>query len=294
VVTASADISEKIVLGMPRRRFAIRPVDESAAIAATVARRVASPASVPFVGMMGNNHCMDQQTMAPRADPRGTTRRRRGVAFWLGLVLLLAGLGLLGYVGWEFFGTNVVAHHKQQSAVHELQRTWRQEAQTGATAHGSGVELGSADALVRIPRFGKDYVMPVFEGVGEDVLAKGFGHFRRTAKAGAVGNYALAAHRITHGQPLRNMPELRPGDKVVVETRKAVYTYALDTNPNNLIVSFTNTWVLDPVPDNPVPGGVQPAQRPGQHLITLTTCSELFHTDNRMIAFGHLVATRRK
>jgi sortase A len=24
-------------------------------------------------------------------------------------------------------------------------------------------------------------------------------------------------------------------------------------------------------------------------LLTLTTCSELFHTDNRMIAFGHLV-----
>ena len=33
----------------------------------------------------------------------------------------------------------------------------------------------------------------------------------------------------------------------------------------------------------------QPAQRPGQRLITLTTCSEIFHTDNRMIAFGHLV-----
>jgi sortase A len=178
--------------------------------------------------------------------------------------------------------------------VHQLRQTWRQEAQAGAGAHGSGVKLGAAEALVRIPRFGKDYLMPVFEGVGEDVLAKGFGHFRRTAKPGAVGNYALAAHRVTHGEPLRNMPELRPGDKVIVETRTAVYTYVLDTNPNKLIVSFTNTWVLDPVPDNPVPGGVQPRQKPGQRLITLTTCSELFHTDNRMIAFGHLVSTRRK
>ena len=39
---------------------------------------------------------------------------------------------------------------------------------------------------------------------------------------------------------------------------------------------------------------MQPAQRPGQRLITLTTCSELFHTDDRMIAFGHLVSTVRK
>ena len=38
-------------------------------------------------------------------------------------------------------------------------------------------------------------------------------------------------------------------------------------------------------------GGVEPAQKPGQKLITLTTCAELFHTDNRMIAFGHLVAS---
>ena len=32
----------------------------------------------------------------------------------------------------------------------------------------------------------------------------------------------------------------------------------------------------------------------GQRLITLTTCSEIFHTDDRMIAFGHLVRTTEK
>ena len=37
-----------------------------------------------------------------------------------------------------------------------------------------------------------------------------------------------------------------------------------------------------------------PEQRKGQRLITLTTCSELFHTDDRMISFGHLVKTEPK
>ena len=129
----------------------------------------------------------------------------------------------------------------------------------------------------------------MFEGTTDEVLAKGFGHFDATADPGNVGNYALAGHRVTHGEPLRHMPDLRPGDKVIVETRKATYTYGLDTNPNDLIVAFTEGWVLDPVPTNPEKGGVEPTQRPGQRLITLTTCSELFHTDNRMIAFGHLV-----
>ena len=34
---------------------------------------------------------------------------------------------------------------------------------------------------------------------------------------------------------------------------------------------------------------MEPEQKAGQRLITLTTCSELFHTDNRLVAFGVLV-----
>jgi sortase A len=52
--------------------------------------------------------------------------------------------------------------------------------------------------------------------------------------------------------------------------------------------------VLDPVPHNPDGGVEPPSQVAGQRLITLTTCSEIFHTDNRMIAFGHLVKSEAK
>jgi sortase A len=71
----------------------------------------------------------------------------------------------------------------------------------------------------------------------------------------------------------------------------ASYVYELDTDPNDLVIPFTGVWVLEPVPKNPREGGAQPQQKPGQRLITLTTCSEIFHTDDRMIAFGHLVRT---
>src|SRR5919112_1468479 len=104
---------------------------------------------------------------------------------------------------------------------------------------------------------------------------------------------AVAAHRVTHGEPLRDMPKLRPGDEILVETKQATYTYRLDTDPNDLVVTFRDVWVIDPLPRNPG-GGVQPAQRPGQRLLTLTTCAELFHTDHRMIAFAHLVGTRSR
>jgi len=136
------------------------------------------------------------------------------------------------------------------------------------------------------------YVMPVLEGVGDDVLARGFGHFEDSAAAGGRGNYALAAHRVTHGEPLRDMPSLRPGDEVVVETRDSVYTYELDTDPNDLVVGFRDVWVVAEDPENPDPRGANPVDDP--RLITLTTCAELFHTDDRMVAFGHLVSSESK
>ncbi|HEX5771258.1 MAG TPA: class E sortase [Nocardioidaceae bacterium] len=248
---------------------------------------------------------MSQDTGAPPADgtvdeqptgPAGKQRRKRGVSFWLGLMLVLGGLGMLGHVAWQMYGTNIVSRQTQERLVQDLEQEWSVAPGTtveGKPAEPADVPLGNASALIRIPAFGDDYVVPVLEGIGDEELSSGYGHFPDSADPGERGNYALAAHRVTHGEPLRDMPELRPGDEVVVETRKAVYTYVLDTNPNDLIVTFEDIWVVDPLPTNPG-GGVQPEQRPGQKLITLTTCSELFHTDNRMIAFGHLVDTEKK
>lgn len=210
---------------------------------------------------------------------------------WLGVAMIVAGVAMLGWVGWQFWGTNWIAHREQARVTDSLRTQWIQGGEKLAPKY---VPQGQASALVRIPRLGKGYVVPVLEGVSLDVLSKGYGHFTRSADPGQVGNYALAAHRVTHGEPLRRLPELRPGDKVIVETVDATYTYALDTDPRKLVIAFTGVWVLDPLPKNPEPGGVQPAQEPGQRLITLTTCSEIFHTDDRMIAFGHLVGTVEK
>lgn len=251
---------------------------------------------------------------APGTDPRPGTpeqgdggekpaaerpRRRRGVGFWFGLVLVLGGLSMLSYVAWQFYGTNFVSKQQQQQIVEDVTQQWSQE-EAAPPASGQGrergprVPIGDAMALIRIPAFGDDYVVPVLEGIGDEELSRGYGHFPNAAAPGEKGNFALAAHRITHGEPLRDMPELRPGDEILVETRDAHYTYVLDTDPNELIVTFEDIWVVDPLPTNP-DGGVQPpSQDRGQELITLTTCSELFHTDNRMIAFGHLVETEMK
>ncbi|SEB75721.1 sortase A [Nocardioides exalbidus] len=221
------------------------------------------------------------------ADP--TADRSTG-ARWLGrlgVVLVVAGLALGAYVAWQVWGTNVVSQRTHRALVDDVQKSW-DEGAAGAAGAAVETDKGTVSAIVRIPAFGDDYAVPVLEGTSDEVLAAGFGHFSGSARAGAVGNYAIAAHRITHGEPLRAMPELQPGDEVVIETQRWTYTYVLDTGGADLTVPFTAGWVLADVPANPEAGGVQPAQEPGQRLLTLTTCSELFHTDDRLVAFGHL------
>ncbi|NPD04052.1 class E sortase [Nocardioides sp. zg-1308] len=210
----------------------------------------------------------------------------------LGAVLVVAGLVLGGWVAWQVWGTNVVAQRTHRDLVEGARREWDRAAEVDGTAPAQEVtftEHGAMTAIVRIPRFGEDYAVPLLEGTDDEVLAAGFGRFTDAAAAGGLGNFAIAAHRVTHGEPLRDMPELEPGDEVLVETPRWTYRYVLDTGGDDLTVPFTAGWVLDDLPANPE-GGVQPEQRPGQRLITVTTCSELFHTDDRLVAFGHLAS----
>lgn len=208
-------------------------------------------------------------------------RWRRG-GLWTGATAVVVGLCLLSYVAWQFWGTTVVSVHHRKQALQQIHTGWT----TTKTAEVK-TRFGRADAIVEIPRFGSDYEVPVFEGTDSGVLAVGYGHFPGSAGPGQVGNYALAAHRVTHGEPLRDMPDLRVGDLVRIVTRDRTYDYRLVTGGADLVVPMTTRWVTTSLPHNPQ-GGVEPPQRPGEHLITLTTCAELFHTDNRMIAFGVL------
>ncbi|WGX98434.1 class E sortase [Nocardioides sp. L-11A] len=212
-----------------------------------------------------------------------TAPARRRVTFWLGCGLIAAGLAVLGWVAWQFWGTNWQSQQRQGEVRRALESGWGDGQDVVRT------EFGNATAIVRIPRFGKDFSVPVLEGSSDEVLAAGVGHMEDT-EAGAVGNYVLAGHRVTHGEPFADLPSLRPGDEVIVQTRAATYTYVLDTGGEDLIVPFTQTWVLDDKPVNPS-GGTQPPADIGDQLITLVTCSEIFHTDNRSVVFGHLVTS---
>ncbi|TGB08440.1 class E sortase, partial [Streptomyces sp. MZ04] len=145
-----------------------------------------------------------------------------------------------------------------------------------------------AYAVLRIPRIG--IRVPVAEGVSKrGVLNKGYvGHYSRTAQPGQAGNFALAGHRNTHGEPFRRIDRLRGGDELVVETRDAVYTYVVDkVLPQT---SARDSGVIAPVPRSAVKPG-HGYSSPG-YYITLTTCTPEYTSKYRLIVWGKLRSMR--
>jgi len=227
------------------------------------------------------------------------------------MVLLLTGVACFGYAGYQIWGTNALAQRSYDQERTAIKKSWSTASEKDAdhtAGHRSATSRSAADrsrrsassdktaadpqvpgdaiGLISIPSIGVDQV-PILQGVGADVLARGVGHYPGTAAPGGVGNFAVAGHRITHGQPFANLLKLNTGDKIVVETRTEIFTYEIQVAPRNLTVEDTGSWVVDPVPGHPR----EPAT---QRLITLTTCQDLFHSPDRSVGFGRLISARAK
>ncbi|WP_030259380.1 class E sortase [Streptomyces violens] len=141
---------------------------------------------------------------------------------------------------------------------------------------------GEPFAVMYIPRFGRDWAKPVLEGTATGTLQKGLGHYARTARLGATGNFAVAGHRRTYGDPFKDFPRLRPGDPVVISDGTTWFTYRIDKRPYRTLPS--DIGVIDPVPRASGYDG------PGRYL-TLTTCEPEWGHSHRLIAWAHLDAT---
>ena len=194
---------------------------------------------------------------APRSwrTARGRSRspkRKRSPLTLLGIGLLVAGLACLGWVGFQYFGTNVVSERAFESETEQLRAKWNEQDRSDPKGgKQASVVPGDAIALLRIPAFGDDYEIPILNGTDLSILSKGVGHYSSTAAPGQIGNFAIAGHRVTHGQPFAHLLDLKQGDEIIVETREAIYTYVLDDSPRQLTVKDTDTWVIDPVPGQP-------------------------------------------
>ncbi len=235
---------------------------------------------IPLVEAAVREPSTPTSTGPRRALPR---KKSSPILTWLGALLLVFGLGVLGWTGYELFLNPLVDPAESRAAITELREDWESEE---SESDGFKPIPGKAIALLRIPAFGESFEQPVLVGITDDVLSRGLGWYEGTAKPGEIGNFAVSGHRGSRG-PFAPLGTLHPGDKIVVETRDAVYTYSATNEPSQTVVMNSDTWVLDPVPG-------QPDARPTEALITITTCFDLFHSQRRMILFGTLEDTVTK
>lgn len=201
----------------------------------------------------------------------------------VGELFITIGVLMLLFVTYQLWWTNVRAQQQADGAAHNLQQDWEQgKRKPGAFQAGQGF------AILHIPKL--DVVVPVASGIDKQrVLDRGMaGHYAEGALKTALpsakkGNFGVAGHRNTHGEPFRYINRLTPGDPIVVETQDTYYVYEMasilpQTPPSN-------TAVIDPVPAG------SGFTEPGRYL-TLTTCTPEFTSTYRMIVWGKMVEER--
>lgn len=210
----------------------------------------------------------------------------RAVVRSTGEMLITLGVLVLMFAAYQLVYTNVQANRAAAAVGHKLERQWAVEPTTGpAKDRFAGIQEGEGFAFLHIPRLGSHWRKPIVQGVGPDELARGVGHYPDSAMPGRIGNFAVAGHRATHGEPFRDLDRLRTGDVVVVEAAKNWYIYRIDNDGE--IVLPSEVGVVLPVPNQP---GVKPTER----LLTLTTCNPRWGSTHRLIFWGHLESVQPK
>lgn len=219
-------------------------------------------------------------------------RRRVSVTGVIGEILITVGVVMLLYVVWQLWIGDVIYGAERNEQGSQMSQEWAQaepEPPVATTDPDTGQQTfvppvleepadGERFGVMRVPRWGEDYAMPMAGGVTRPVTLDpiGIGHYPGTEMPGEVGNFALAGHRTTFGKPFADIATLRVGDAIVIETEEGWFTYRFRTleyvQPNEVDV------LLD-VPQRPeVPANAR--------YITLTACSPKFSLAERIVAYG--------
>lgn len=151
---------------------------------------------------------------------------------WLGLGLALAVL-----VGVTIYQQNLDVDGANRKRGDEILDEWDKQTPSpsptpSATASPTAPALPDPTytlkpretfAVVQIPTI--EISFPLGEGVGDDVLDKGLGHYEKTAGPGQKGNFAVAGHVAGQAASFKNLKSVGEGDLVLVATKKASFVY---------------------------------------------------------------------
>lgn len=222
----------------------------------------------------------------------------------VGETFITLGVVILLFVVYQLYWTGVLAREARAEELDKLNKKMKKNqsaplnpvvgspggASAPAAAPPQPYPHGESFAVMYIPRFGSDWKWTVLSGTDTDVLKKGLGWYDKSAKVGQDGNFAVAGHRKTYGDPMIDFADLKPGDKIVLNDTENWFVYTLDVPLVNAQDGKKDKAVYKTLPEDvgvvaPVPA--KGFDKPGKY-ITLTTCDPKYGSSHRLIAWGHL------
>ena len=204
----------------------------------------------------------------------------------VGRILVVVGILVLLFIPYLLWGTGLKTAQSQsqlRATFHTAQhqaRAARLVPPTAPTGPSStpprtaptvpDPPIGAAVGILTIPHI--DLSMAVVEGTGTAQLQAGPGHYPGTPLPGQQGNAAIAGHRTTYQAPFYNLNQLAPGDSIYVQTVQGYFLYQV-----------TGTQVVSPSDTSVVDATTSPQ-------LTLTTCTPLYTSSQRLVVHARLVA----
>lgn len=146
-----------------------------------------------------------------------SSKRKEGILFGIPLFLLLCGIGLITFAGWNlisqtyFVGKIITNQPVSNVKIKKIQINNRT-----INYPTNGQQFGT----ITIPSISLSY--PIIEGDDENNLAKGAGHDSSSAIPGQDGDVVIDAHRDTM---FRNLGNVKIGDIVTLKTNYGTFNY---------------------------------------------------------------------
>lgn len=199
------------------------------------------------------------------------------------------GAGVLIFVAWVVWGTNLETAREQERLAEEFERQPAvRTGRVGRPPKGYEPSPGAPVFRISIPKIdlndGKGYI--VVEGVDEETLKLGPGHYpecRRgfepplctefpAAWPGQDGRVVLSGHRVTYKAPFYDTDKLERGDDIIVETKWGIFTYEVY---GQKVVEPTDATIV--------------VERDNVRELVLTTCNPKYSAETRLITFARQI-----
>lgn len=187
---------------------------------------------------------------------------RRGITIAAAALVLLA-FGTLAYpVYTDFYHDSLQGHLSK-----ELGTAATRQAYLDGT-----LKSGQSLTRIQIPKIGVNVI--VVQGIDENALKAGAGHYPESPLPCQEGDVAIAGHRTTYGKPFANIDRLSPGDKIILTTPVGSCIYQVSQAP---FVVLPSDWAVV-------------ANTPGKFELTLTACHPKGSASHRLVIKALMVS----